>query len=929
MPLDNAITTIYEDRGGNLWIGTPTGLNLLDRSTGTFTHYRHDPEDQNTLSHNGVTSILEDASGNLWIGTGGGLNLLNRTSGTFTHIRHDPDNKLSLAHDGVISIIQDRTGFLWVGTADGLDRFDARTSTLDPGLSSNQMQFDHFQHDPDDPDSLSDNLVITLFQDLSGVLWVGTANGISKFNRRASQFAHYLMLTDDSVEFAMRSGLSDNKVLSVFEDRDNMLWIGTFNGGLDQLDTQSGDVLVFQSDPADPDSLSDNQVQALYQDSAGTLWAGTGNGWLEQFDPQARSFAHFRELDAPVLDITEDHSGNLWFGTEGEGLYRLNRETTTLTHYEQFWRQPDHWWRYGSLSSHIVTALYIDQFGVPWVGTRYGGINLWDQAEERFTHLRHDPDDPSSLGHDQVLAIFEDPDQFPGVVWVGTGGGGLNRFDRSTGTFTRYTKQDGLPSDNVTCILADDVGYLWLGTVNGLARFDPHTQTFRHYDERDGVGAIGSSFSPLSCLKRRSGAMVFGGIGGLLVFDPAQIEDNQHVPPVVITSLNNADQVIQRDLLAGEHFRFSHTDNFISFEFTALDYTVPEKNQYAYMMEGLDEGWVHAGTRRYASYPDLRPGDYLFRVKGSNNDGVWNEEGVSVRITVEPPFWQTWLFRIIAAITLILIILGIIRQREINIQAQSKKLERQVEQRTAELLQTNVLLEQEINERKRAEEALAHKAAEEAIVAERGRLARELHDAVTQTLFSASLIAEALPAIWEMNQQEGRELLMKLRGLSRGALSEMRTLLLELRPASLVEADIGDLLRQLASAFAGREGVPVEVTIQGEGELPTDVHITLYRIAQEALNNVIKHARAGQVNINLQRSLGKDGLVEAATLIIRDDGRGFDPADIAPDQLGISIMRERAQAIRAALDIASEPGRGTSLQVKWSAKEAERGEPHE
>ncbi len=445
-----------------------------------------------------------------------------------------------------------------------------------------------------------------------------------------------------------------------------------------------------------------------------------------------------------------------------------------------------------------------------WVGTRYGGINLWDHAKERFTHLRHDPDDPNSLGHDQILAIFEDPDQFPGTVWVGTGGGGLNRFDRSTQAFTRYTEQDGLPSDTVTCILADDAGYLWLGTVKGVSKFDPHTQTFRNYDERDGVGVFGSGFAPASCLHSRSGEMVFGGLGGLLAFSPEQIQDNHHAPPIVITAFFKFDQAAQRDLPAGEHIGLSHTDNFISFEFAALDYTVPEKNQYAYMMEGLDEDWVQAGTRRYANYPDLRPGDYTFRVKGSNNDGVWNEDGTWVHVTVEPPIWETWPFRALVAATLILIVLGVFRQRVKSVQAQSKKLEEQVEERTAELVQTNVLLEQEIGERIRAEEALAHKAADEAVVAERGRLARELHDAVTQTLFSASLIAEALPTLWEMDQREGRHLLTKLQQLSRGALSEMRTLLLELRPTALAETDLSDLLVQLGAAVAGREGVPVE-----------------------------------------------------------------------------------------------------------------------
>jgi signal transduction histidine kinase len=389
--------------------------------------------------------------------------------------------------------------------------------------------------------------------------------------------------------------------------------------------------------------------------------------------------------------------------------------------------------------------------------------------------------------------------------------------------------------------------------------------------------------------------------------------------------LNLFDRPYQLHPPAGEQIQLSYQDNFISFEFAALDYTVPEKNQYAYMLEGLDEDWVQAGTRRYANYPNLRPGDYVFRVRGSNNDGIWNEEGAWVRVTIEPPIWETWPFRILIVASLMLVGLFAYRQRVRRVVMQSRELESQVQERTAELVQTNLLLEQEIGERQRAEEALAQKAAEEAVAAERGRLARELHDAVTQTLFSASLIAEALPQLWEMDQQEGRQLLSKLRQLSRGALSEMRALLLELRPAALLDTDLADLLRQLGDAAAGRSGVSVKLTTKGEGDLPAEVHIALYRIAQEALNNVVKHARASQVDINLSRFGDESGRVERVELSIGDDGGGFDPASVAADHLGISIMHERAAAIGATLKVDSEIGRGATVRVVWKAEKAAEG----
>jgi signal transduction histidine kinase len=338
---------------------------------------------------------------------------------------------------------------------------------------------------------------------------------------------------------------------------------------------------------------------------------------------------------------------------------------------------------------------------------------------------------------------------------------------------------------------------------------------------------------------------------------------------------------------------------------------MPEKNQYAYRLEGLDRDWVYAGTRRHADYPDLKPGDYVFRVKGSNSDGVWNEEGIAIRITVEPPFWQTWAFRFVVAAMLVLGMIGVYRQRVRGIEARSRDLERQVEERTGEI------------------KRLAEKAQELAVVEERQRLARDLHDAVSQTLFSASLIAEALPELWQASPDEGQKLLVKLRQLSRGALAEMRALLMELRPAALAEASMKDLLRQLGQAASGREGIRVRVTADEPCELPLEVRITLYRIAQEALNNVVKHAQASQVDVTLcctsppqaeGRPAGQGGRVE---LCIRDDGVGFDPGAVSQDHLGLGIMRERAESIHARLEVESEPGCGTQVKVVWGER-AER-----
>jgi signal transduction histidine kinase len=355
----------------------------------------------------------------------------------------------------------------------------------------------------------------------------------------------------------------------------------------------------------------------------------------------------------------------------------------------------------------------------------------------------------------------------------------------------------------------------------------------------------------------------------------------------------------------------THRENFVSFDFSALDYNNPDKNQYAYRMVGVDEDWVYAGTRRHADYPNLQPGDYVFRVKGSNSDGVWNEEGTSVSITIRPPFWATWWFRGILLLVLTGVAFGAYQLRVRSVEARSRELEVQVTERTAEL-------EREVEHRLQVEEALRQSEMEKAVTAERSRLARELHDAVTQTLFSASLIAEVLPRLWAKYPERGQEQLEEVRLLNRGALAEMRSLLLELRPEALAQAKMDDLLRQLGRAMTGRTGVPVSVSVDVQCPLPAEVQIALYRIAQEALNNAAKHAEAGQVDAHFWCQAGR------ATLAIRDDGQGFDVDNIPPGHLGLGIMRERAASIGARLEIESEPGLGTQVTVVWTIDDGQR-----
>jgi PAS domain S-box-containing protein len=1027
------VRSVYVDRDETVWVGTAAGLNRLDRDSREFTYYQHDPDDPNSLSHDLVWSILKDNAGVLWVGTENGFNRFNPDTEQFVRFQHDADDPSSLSHNTVREIFEDQFGILWLSTPGGLTKLDRdRTQftqylhdSADPqSLSNNTVTgvfedsagrlwistwggglnrfdrdvetFTSFRHDSGDPYSLGADTVFDVYEDEQGMFWVASDGGISIFDGGRKPFHHYRAISH------LPNTLSNNVVRALHAGQSGAIWVGTSGGGLHKFDSSIEEFTNYRHDPDDPISLSDDTVRAIFEDRMGIVWVGTSQPGLNRFDPRTETLTHFpHDAEDPqsiskgsIMGINEDSDGTLWISTWGGGLNAFDRDSGQFTRYQHDPTDPQ------TLSNNQVITVVEDREGELWIGT-FGGLNKFDRETKTFTRYLHDPAEPQSLGHDSVTAMLEDQ---TGVLWIGTLGG-LDKFDSKNELFTHYTTADGLPSDLIWGILEDDQGRIWLSTASGLSRFDPQTESFENYDQSDGLQSnTFLNFSSYS--KSPSGEFFFGGSNGFNAFYPDQIFDNPHLPPVVITDFQLAnkpvpigpDSPLQASILGTDGLLLSYLDRVLTFEFAVLNFRANEKSRYRFMMEGFEEEWNEVdNTRRFATYTNLDPGDYVFRVIASNNDGVWNEEGTSLKITITPPWWETTWFRIGLGVLVIGLLVVGYRWRVSSLQARERELEAQIRlmfenSPVGIALSTNrgdiitfnkALLEiLRISEEDLLREGVANFYADAAnraellaavqesgsvqqfgvplirrdgssffgsinmsrlvlegnevllamledvtgeitaeqqaaVIEERERLARELHDSVTQTLFSASVLAQSAPRLMEKNPAVAKQNMEQQALLIRGALAEMRTLLFELRPSELTEQNISQLFDLLAESTRARTQANVTLNVEMDNLPPENVVLAYYRIAQESLNNIAKHALAGEVVIDLTCNPG------SAKLLVKDDGRGFDLQTIPAGHLGVSIMQERAQKIEAIFEIDSEIGRGTKVNVSWPAGENE------
>ena len=912
----NSITSISEDDEGALWIGTwGNGIIIFDKEINDGIHLFNEPDDPFSLSSNRVIDILLDKDKEIWIATfGGGLNKLvkhnfgeqGESDGKkfkFLHYQSDTNGKYSIADNKTISLFEDRTGDIWIGTFyGGLNQLNTMNKQLPPS----KAKFLSYRKSVQSQNNLSDNTVMAITEDADGYLWVGTfGGGIDRFDENKKIFVNFSEISSQPNPF------HDSEILSLFVDRSGILWAGSHLGeGVTKIQKYYSKFNYINHRSSGNLKLNDDVVWSIFKDSRENLWVGTYRGGVNVLNLSTKQSKIFKLTtdqkdhlpDRHIRSFSEDKFGNIWIGTYSSGLYRVN---STESKVDNFRNQPD---VQNSLTANQVLDIYVESEKTIWVATFGGGLNKLtftqnSSGNPEFTSFRHNPDDPNSISDDRVYTILKDSknnfwiatyggglnkfndksgefkvlfndydkvklsdkilslhESADGLIWIGSSGGGLYQFNSETAEIINYSVSHGLSSTVIYGILEDNKHNLWLSTDDGIFLFDRIAKRFTQFGIEDGVQSL--EFSGGAYFEDSDGMMYFGGINGFNYFYPDSITINQYAPAIVITNVKIMDMSVK-----GRHDELilPYDQNFISIQFSALDYSVPKRNKYSYILEGFQKSWIISdGSNRTATYTNLPSGEFTFMVKGTNADGVWNENAASIKIIINPPFWRTWWFITLVLITVISFIYYLGTSR-IKSQLEIEKLKL--------------------------------------------KIASDLHDNIGAGLTEISILSE----VAERNELQKNSILtkdlQKISETARQLVDSMSDIVWVVNPQRDSLHDLIVRLKDSYNEFFSSIGISFQVNNVEKSDdikLPMEYKQNLLLLFKEAINNSIKHSNCKKITL---AAFYKNDIIE---IVLKDDGQGFDFNDIKFGN-GIKNMKSRANKLKGNLNWSSENGIGTSV----------------
>lgn len=899
-------TYIFQDSRRQLWIGTTQGLIRYNLVTGTATQFIHDPRDLSSLSGHHVNAITEDKTGAVWIGTHTGLSKLSPDSNSFTNFLYNDKDPVSLSSNFINAVVAEDEK-LWIGTTEGLNIMNIRTGEIT-----------RFEPDPRNIHSLTNKLICSIYIDKEGIYWVGTIRGgINKYDKNLNLFNH------------VRSNVFDEKglnasIVTAFEEAEKgKVFVGTEENGLSLFDPSTKLFQHFNIISRRKDAGNVISILTLKMTRAKKLLIGTFSDGLFIMDPVSGKYRQLMqgtgidELNSnDIFCITELRNGNLWVGTNGEGINILNSDHKVIARYTRNPKAPN--------DIKLPINSYIRDIreaknGNIWIATHGGGIAVLQPQSGKFTI--YNPSN-SKLPNDKVQALCEDS---RGFIWAGTLGGGLVLFADKASEPVVFSEKDGLQNSAIYSIVEDESGLIWVSTNKGISSINAITKSINNFNYHNGLQ--NNNFFRGAGIRLSNGELFFGGLDGFNYFHPAYLVKNKNVPPVLITDLRIANESvaasehgpIKEHISVAKEISLAFKQNF-ALDFVGVNYTSPEQNRYAYMLEGFDDDWNYVGNSTTASYTNLDPGDYIFRIKASNNDGVWNNKGAFIKVHVRPPFWKTRYAYALYAVVLISVVLWL---RYKSSQRIKKKIR---------LEQKKIYAEQERRQAERVHDLDRLK------IKFLTNLSHEFRTPISLILGPVDKLIEQ-----QKHQPSFRQLDMVKRNARRllnlvNQLLDFRKMEEQELKVNMTEGELVSFIKDASDSFtdlAERKKIELVFSSAIDSLYTVFDHDKLERILFNVLSNAFKFTNeGGRIRLEVERL--KDLPDQAATWIairVSDTGIGI-PEDkkekifelffqSSTDTsilnqgtgIGLSITKEFIKLHGGTISVESEPGKGTTFNI--------------